>query len=214
MRERERDQISSHCEYSLLKYSKRITATRQHNRHSHVLGFRGIDRGGLSGDSDLFMLLSKEECSGQLGALVVWFRPKSHCYHSAIHSRQFWWPHLAASKAVTKLQTTCSCAIGGLRCVEWPMPKQSRGLSCCQAHYTAMHQLPLTLIFLSQKKRNRNSRPRADGLFRRSDYLPKILLTQPCETRSCRLISQGLTPLCDRSTILRRTDSGSGLPLT
>ena len=44
--------------------------------------------------------------------------------------------------------------------------------------------------------------------------LPRILLTQPCETRSCLLISHGRTPLCESSTILRRMGSGSGLPLT
>ena len=44
--------------------------------------------------------------------------------------------------------------------------------------------------------------------------LPRILLTQPWETRSCLLMSHGRTPLCESSTILRRMGSGRGLPLT
>ena len=45
-------------------------------------------------------------------------------------------------------------------------------------------------------------------------HLPRILLTQPCETRSWRLMSHGRTPLCESSTIFRRMGSGSGRPLT
>jgi len=43
---------------------------------------------------------------------------------------------------------------------------------------------------------------------------PSILLTHPCETRSCLDISHGRTPWCAISTILWRTMSGSGRPLT
>ena len=45
-------------------------------------------------------------------------------------------------------------------------------------------------------------------------YLPRILLTQPWLTRSCREMSQGLTPWCASSTILCLTTSGRGLPFT
>lgn len=45
-------------------------------------------------------------------------------------------------------------------------------------------------------------------------YLESIFETQPCDTRSCREMSHGLTPLCASSTILCRTTSGSGLPFT
>jgi hypothetical protein len=45
-------------------------------------------------------------------------------------------------------------------------------------------------------------------------YLPRILLTQPCDTRNCRLISHGLTPCLANSTIDCRTPSGKGRPLT
>ena len=44
--------------------------------------------------------------------------------------------------------------------------------------------------------------------------LPSILLTQPCETRSCLEMSHGRTPCRDISTIRWRTMSGSGRPLT
>lgn len=44
--------------------------------------------------------------------------------------------------------------------------------------------------------------------------LPKILLTQPCDTLSWRLMSHGRTPLCESSTIFRRMGSGRGRPLT
>ena len=44
--------------------------------------------------------------------------------------------------------------------------------------------------------------------------LPSILLTQPCDTRSCREMSQGLTPWWASSTIRCRTTSGKGRPLT
>jgi len=43
---------------------------------------------------------------------------------------------------------------------------------------------------------------------------PSILLTHPCETRSCLEMSHGRTPWCAISTILWRTMSGSGRPLT
>lgn len=45
-------------------------------------------------------------------------------------------------------------------------------------------------------------------------YLPRILLTQPWLTRSCREMSQGRTPWCASSTILCLTTSGRGLPFT
>lgn len=45
-------------------------------------------------------------------------------------------------------------------------------------------------------------------------YRAKILLTQPWETRSCLLMSQGLIPSWASSTILSRIALGSGLPLT
>lgn len=45
-------------------------------------------------------------------------------------------------------------------------------------------------------------------------YLARILLTQPWETRSCRLISQGLIPSWASSTILSRMALGRGRPLT
>ena len=45
-------------------------------------------------------------------------------------------------------------------------------------------------------------------------YLPRILLTQPCEIRSWRLMSHRRAPLCESSTIFRRMGSGSGRPLT
>lgn len=47
-----------------------------------------------------------------------------------------------------------------------------------------------------------------------SFYLPRILLTQPWLTRSCREMSHGLTPWWASSTILWRTTSGSGRPFT
>lgn len=45
-------------------------------------------------------------------------------------------------------------------------------------------------------------------------YLPRILLTQPCETRSWREMSHGRMPCCANSTIRCLTRSGRGLPLT
>jgi hypothetical protein len=45
-------------------------------------------------------------------------------------------------------------------------------------------------------------------------HLERILETQPCETRSWRLMSQGRTPWCASSTIRCRTTSGSGRPFT
>ena len=36
----------------------------------------------------------------------------------------------------------------------------------------------------------------------------------PCDTNSCRDISHGRTPIKANSTILRLTQSGSGLPFT
>lgn len=47
-----------------------------------------------------------------------------------------------------------------------------------------------------------------------SKYLPKILLTQPFDTWRMREMSQGRAPLFESSTILSRTWSGSGRPLT
>lgn len=47
-----------------------------------------------------------------------------------------------------------------------------------------------------------------------SKYLPKILLTQPCDTLNCRLISHGRTPPWESSTIFRRMGSGRGRPFT
>ena len=45
-------------------------------------------------------------------------------------------------------------------------------------------------------------------------YLERILETHPWLTLSCLEMSQGRTPLCASSTILWRTMSGSGRPLT
>jgi hypothetical protein len=45
-------------------------------------------------------------------------------------------------------------------------------------------------------------------------YLERILETQPCDTRSWRLMSHGLTPLWASSTILCLTTSGRGRPFT
>ncbi len=47
-----------------------------------------------------------------------------------------------------------------------------------------------------------------------SAHLPRILLTHPWDTLNCLLMSHGLTPLCESSTILRLIWSGRGLPLT
>ena len=44
--------------------------------------------------------------------------------------------------------------------------------------------------------------------------LARILDTHPCETRSCREMSHGLTPWRDNSTILIRVWVGRGRPLT
>lgn len=45
-------------------------------------------------------------------------------------------------------------------------------------------------------------------------HRPSILLTQPWETLSCLLMSQGLTPPWESSTILCLIWSGRGLPFT
>lgn len=47
-----------------------------------------------------------------------------------------------------------------------------------------------------------------------SSYLPRILLTHPCETRNFLEISHGLTPCLASSTIRCLTKSGKGRPLT
>lgn len=47
-----------------------------------------------------------------------------------------------------------------------------------------------------------------------STHLDSILETQPWDTLSCLEMSQGRTPLWASSTILCRTTSGRGLPLT
>lgn len=44
-------------------------------------------------------------------------------------------------------------------------------------------------------------------------YLCRILLTQPCDTRNCLLMTQGRTPWAANSTIFRRMWFGRGLPL-
>ena len=46
-----------------------------------------------------------------------------------------------------------------------------------------------------------------------SAHLLRILLTQPCDTCSCRLISHGLTPCSASCRISTRRWSGSGRPL-
>ncbi len=42
----------------------------------------------------------------------------------------------------------------------------------------------------------------------------KFIVNIPCDTNNCRDMSQGLTPINANSTILLRTQSGSGRPLT
>lgn len=48
----------------------------------------------------------------------------------------------------------------------------------------------------------------------RGPHLPRILLTQPWLTRSCREMSQGLTPWWASSTMRCLTTSGRGRPFT
>lgn len=48
----------------------------------------------------------------------------------------------------------------------------------------------------------------------RGPHLPRILLTQPWLTRSCREMSQGRTPWWASSTMRCLTTSGRGLPFT
>ena len=45
-------------------------------------------------------------------------------------------------------------------------------------------------------------------------YLAKILLTQPCDTLNCRLMSHGLTPKLAISTMRMRILLGNGRPFT
>ena len=45
-------------------------------------------------------------------------------------------------------------------------------------------------------------------------YLPNILLTHPCDTLNCLLISQGRTPFWASSTIFLLMRSGRGRPFT
>ncbi len=81
--------------------------------------------------------------------------------------------------------------------------------------------------FIQDKRMNRkppfSEQHRQDGLnsldavlfpSKKSSYLERIFDTHPCDTLSCLEMSHGLTPLWASSTILWRTTSGKGRPLT